>query len=140
MSSGELAARLPAGDVRVMDVRGRSEWISGHLPGAGNIPLGYLGQQSDQLPRDELLVVHCQSGSRSAIAASVLRSRGFAKIVNLTDGLDGWRRAGYPVEVEQPADVQDNYGNELVGQSEAWSTGLSPQGPVTGVGHSHKPL
>lgn len=101
MNAKELAERRPAGDVMVLDVRGHAEWESGHVPGAVSVPLGYLGQQSDQLPRDGLLVVHCQSGSRSAIAASVLRSMGFDKVVNLTGGLDGWRNAGYPVEAGQ---------------------------------------
>jgi hydroxyacylglutathione hydrolase len=96
ITSTELAAR--AGDVAVLDVRGRSEWESGHLPGVENIPLGYLLDRLDEIPRDKPLVVHCQSGARSAIAASVLRAKGLTNVVNLAGGFADWQNAGHPVE------------------------------------------
>jgi hydroxyacylglutathione hydrolase len=100
---GELAERLGGGDVAVVDVRGRSEWEAGHLPGVGNIPVGYLTQRLAELPRDRPLVLHCQSGARSAIAASVLRAKGLTNVVNLAGGFAEWQRAGHPVERETPA-------------------------------------
>jgi len=42
-------------------------------------------------------VVHCQSGARSAIAASVLEAHGVPHVVNLTGGFSAWQHAGLPV-------------------------------------------
>jgi rhodanese-related sulfurtransferase len=100
MTAAELAPLLAAGAVSVVDVRGRAEWEAGHLPGVRNIPVGYLVDHLDELERDRPLVLHCQSGSRSAIAASVLRARGFANVVNLSDGFAAWKAAGRAVSRE----------------------------------------
>ena len=94
----ELARRLHAGEVDVVDVRGASEWEAGHLPGVPNIPMGYVADRLDELPRDRPLVLHCQGGGRSSIAASVLQARGFTNVVNLAGGFGAWERAGQPVE------------------------------------------
>lgn len=98
ITAAELAERVKRGGIAVLDVRGHAEWEAGHIPGVENIPVGYLTDRLDDLPRDEPLVVQCQSGARSAIAASVLRSRGFTNVVNLSGGFAGWQRAGQPVE------------------------------------------
>jgi hydroxyacylglutathione hydrolase len=99
MTSAELAERVQMGDVAVLDVRGRVEWEAGHLPGVENIPLGYIIDRLDEIPRDRTLVVHCQSGARSAIAASILRARGLTNVVNLAGGFSDWRHGGHPVEL-----------------------------------------
>ena len=98
MTSRELATALLTASVSVVDVRGAAEWAAGHLPGVPNIPLGYLTDRIGELPTDRPMVVHCQSGSRSAIAASVLRARGMKNVVNLVGGFVDWQAAGNPVE------------------------------------------
>jgi hydroxyacylglutathione hydrolase len=97
ITPAELAERLSAGGVTVIDVRGRSEWEAGHLPGAPNIPLGYLRDRLGTIPRDKPIVVHCQTGARSAIAASVLKAEGVEDVLNLTGGFHGWQSGGHPV-------------------------------------------
>lgn len=82
----------------VLDVRGETEWQAGHLPGARHLPLGYLRERLDEVPRDGTLIVQCQSGSRSHIAASLLQASGYRNVVNLLGGFAGWQRNGYPVE------------------------------------------
>jgi len=94
----ELAARRDRGEVAVLDVRGQSEWKAGHLPGVHNIPLGYLLDQLDQVPNGRPVVLHCQGGTRSLIATSLLEARGIKEVVNLTGGFGSWERAGLPVE------------------------------------------
>jgi hydroxyacylglutathione hydrolase len=89
---------------RVIDVRGRAEWEAGHLPGVENIPLGYLADHAAELAAHGPLVVQCQSGGRSSIAASVLRARGVTDVANLAGGFVAWRSAGLPVE-QGEADV-----------------------------------
>lgn len=68
------------------------------MPGVRHVPLGELAERMGELPLDRPLVVHCQGGGRSAIAASLLESRGAGEIVNLTGGFAEWERAGLPVE------------------------------------------
>jgi len=98
ISVPELAERVRRGEAAVLDVRGRAEWEAGHLPGVANVPVGYLTEHLDELPRDRPLVVHCQAGARSAIAASVLQAHGFDNVVNLTGGYAAWARQALPVE------------------------------------------
>jgi len=98
VSSVELATQQSGGAVSVIDVRGRSEWEAGHLPGVPNIPVGFLVKRLAEVPRDRPVVVHCQAGSRSAIAASVLQANGITNVVNLTKGFQEWAAAGLPVE------------------------------------------
>ena len=90
----ELAGRLDAGEeVAVLDVRGAAEWEAGHLPGSKNVPVGHLADRLDEVPRDRPVVVHCLSGARSAIAASILEAHGFDNVANLAGGYSGWRAA-----------------------------------------------
>ncbi|HJU43767.1 MAG TPA: rhodanese-like domain-containing protein [Vicinamibacterales bacterium] len=91
----DLAARL--NEVTVVDVRGASEWVAGHIAGARHIPLGYLADRAAEIPKNVPVVVHCQSGARSSIGASVLERLGFSYILNLSGGLTAWAAAGLPV-------------------------------------------
>jgi hydroxyacylglutathione hydrolase len=93
----EVAAMVERGEATVVDVRGRAEWEAGHLPGVANIPVGYLAERLAELPTDRPLVVHCQGGARSAIAASVLQAHGLTNVVNMVGGYGAWTQAGLPV-------------------------------------------
>ncbi|MFN2563594.1 MAG: rhodanese-like domain-containing protein [Gemmatimonadaceae bacterium] len=107
INAAELAQRLGGGSsqaVTVVDVRDRAEWEAGHIAGAVNVPLGHLTDRVAELERDRQLVLHCQSGGRSSVAASLLRARGFNNVINLSDGFTGWQRRGLPVERPAPAD------------------------------------
>jgi len=92
-----LAEKLERDGPRVIDVRGRSEWKDGHLPKATHIYLGDLAGRLADTEHDEPIVVHCQSGTRASIAASLLLARGFSDVTNLSGGFDGWRKAGLPI-------------------------------------------
>ena len=92
-----LVAKLDTDRARVIDVRGTSEWKNGHLPEATHIYLGELEQRTATARRDEPIVVHCETGTRASIAASLLMARGFSDVTVLTGGYDGWRKAGLPV-------------------------------------------
>ena len=103
MSVAELAASLEGGarergELAVVDVRNRGEWEGGHVPGVPNVPLGQLPAHGEELPRDRTLVLHCQGGTRSAIAASLLRARGYDRVVNLSGGFAEWLRDGHVAE------------------------------------------
>lgn len=88
----------PATNRRVIDVRNRSEWDAGHMPGATLIPLPELIDRLDEIPKDAEILVHCQSGGRSAIASSVLKSRGYERVANLIGGFSAWVGMGGKIE------------------------------------------
>ena len=82
----------------IVDVRGRAEWEEGHIPGARLIPLAELPDRIEEIPADQPVAVHCQSGGRSAIAASLLRARGRKNVANMPGGFVAWVGAGMPVK------------------------------------------
>ena len=102
--SGELAMlpSIPASALTeearrgatVLDVRNRSEWEEGHVPGARLVPLPELSARMEELRGAGPIAVHCQGGSRSAVAASVLRAAGFDEVTNVDGGFAAWLRAG----------------------------------------------
>lgn len=79
----------------VLDVRNRSEWEEGHIPGTRLIPLAELTARLEELRGGAPIAVHCQSGSRSAVAASVLQAAGFSDVVDVEGGYAAWLRAGH---------------------------------------------
>jgi hydroxyacylglutathione hydrolase len=81
----------------MLDVRNQVEWDAGHVPGAKHLPLGYLLDRLDEIPRDRPLAVHCQGGGRSAIALSLLQARGYSNAADFIAGFAGWSAAGLPV-------------------------------------------
>jgi hydroxyacylglutathione hydrolase len=90
--SVDALATMAAEAVTVIDVRGASEWVAGHLPQAQHIPLGALADAVVTLPTGPI-VVQCQSGARSAIAASLLARLGRADVTSLAGGYVAWRAA-----------------------------------------------
>lgn len=70
----------------ILDVRGQTEFDEGHVPGARHIPLGYLSERAQELPKDQPILVHCGGGVRSAIAASLLHRAGYSDVANIPGG------------------------------------------------------
>ena len=85
---------------QVIDVRRAMEYQSGHVPGALTSPLAGIGKNASTLQVDpnELTAVICAGGYRSSAAASLLESRGFKNLLNVTGGTSAWVNAGLPVE------------------------------------------
>lgn len=73
-------------NMNVLDVRRTSEFDAEHLVGAVNFPLDFINRNMNQVDRDTKYYLHCAGGYRSAIAASILQSRGFDQIVNIRGG------------------------------------------------------
>lgn len=104
MNAAELARWMDGGASRpftVLDVRTRSEWAEGHLPGVTSMPITTLPEALEGIDRDSTVVLQCQGGSRSAVAASLLRANGFRDVVNLAGGFRDWREQGGVVESEE---------------------------------------
>lgn len=77
------------GNLVVLDVRNDDEWARGHIAEALHRPLGHLMESFDGA-MDTPIVVHCQSGVRSAMAASLLQRAGYTKLHNLTGGINAY--------------------------------------------------
>jgi hydroxyacylglutathione hydrolase len=95
---GDLAAALGAGNGRpvVLDVRRRLEWEESHIAGAVHIPLHELPARAAGVPPGEVWV-HCESGYRSILAASILAARG-RRVVSVNDDFADAAAAGLPME------------------------------------------
>lgn len=94
-----LKARLQAeNSPMVLDVREPWEYEQGHVPGARLIPLGDLIQRTGELDPDQPTAVICAAGNRSQTAAALLSHKKFSRVYSVTDGTDGWKARGYPLE------------------------------------------
>ncbi|BCN37947.1 ArsR family transcriptional regulator [Alicycliphilus denitrificans] len=99
VSREELAERLNAGQVTVLDVRPEAEYALGHVAGAINIPADELERRLADLPKGHEIIAYCRGPycvmSFEAVAA--LRAKGF-KVRRLEDGFPEWKAAGLAVE------------------------------------------
>ena len=95
---GDLAAAMDAGEGRpvVLDVRRRLEWVESHIAGAVHIPLHELPGKIAELPPGDVWV-HCESGYRSTVAASMLAARG-RRVVGIDDDFASAAAAGLALE------------------------------------------
>ncbi|MCE9631611.1 MAG: MBL fold metallo-hydrolase [Planctomycetia bacterium] len=92
---GGSRAELTAKPV-VIDVRTAAEHASGHVTGSLNIPLTHLAKRIGEIPGERPIVVHCEGGYRSAIAASLLQHLGRAGVHDLVGGFKAWSAAKLP--------------------------------------------
>jgi hydroxyacylglutathione hydrolase len=85
-----VKAKMAEGNVQIVDVRGVSEYKKGHIEGADNLFVGKLPQNLDKIAKDKQVIIHCQSGGRSAIAYSILKANGFDNVLNYAGGWVDW--------------------------------------------------
>jgi hydroxyacylglutathione hydrolase len=83
--------------VQLVDLRGASEYKTGHITKAENIFVGTLPEHLDEVSKDRKVIIHCQSGDRSSIAYSILAKNGFTNILNYAGGMNEWVNEGEPV-------------------------------------------
>jgi rhodanese-related sulfurtransferase len=75
------ALSLAAAGARLVDVRTPQEFAAGHVAGAVNIPHGDIARRAAEVgPPDAPVVVYCQSGRRSGLAAEALRGLGYTTV------------------------------------------------------------
>lgn len=81
----------------VLDVRATSEYDEGHVPDATQLHGGQVMWERDELPDSGRIVTYCQSGARSSVVASALRSVGY-DVTELEGSYSAWEDAGMPTE------------------------------------------
>lgn len=71
---------------RIIDVREKIEFMTGHVKGAINLPLSRFqddfGKVTDSFDKDDEIIVYCRSGNRSGMAEQYFRSMGFTNVKN----------------------------------------------------------
>lgn len=93
ITAGALAELLMSRQpLLVLDVRTEGEWQAGHIEGSVNIPLTQLRARPSELPQSRQIVLHCQSGYRSSIAAGLLEQQGFPNVMDLVGGYEAWAK------------------------------------------------
>ena len=82
--------RLQSSGAWVVDVRTNSEYISGHIPNALNVPLDQLLETAATWSTTQPIIVYCATGARSAEAATLLAQSGFQEVYDLGGGIATW--------------------------------------------------
>lgn len=85
-------------NVFLLDVRTPQENSQARLPGSVLIPIGEFGLRIAEVPRNRTILVYCAVGARSQQAAELLSRRGYKEVYNMTDGIVGWYRDGFPLQ------------------------------------------
>lgn len=78
----------------ILDVRKNSEFISEHVVDAENAPLDYINESMAKLDKDKTYYVHCAGGYRSMVFNSILRARGYDKLVDVAGGFKSMKESG----------------------------------------------
>lgn len=86
ITADELATLKSKENVEVLDVRKESEFLSEHIQDAKNTPLDFINDSMAQIDKDKTYYVHCAGGYRSMIFTSILRARGFDKLIDVKGG------------------------------------------------------
>ena len=97
ITANELKEKIENENVPVFDVRKEGEYQSEHIKGAHHTALDYINDYLNEFPENETFYIHCAGGYRSAIAASILKSRGIHNLVDVTGGFAAIKEAGIPV-------------------------------------------
>ncbi|MDH3243530.1 MAG: MBL fold metallo-hydrolase [Saprospiraceae bacterium] len=74
--------------IPILDVRKPSEFENEHIDGAQNLALDFINKNMVQVTPGNEYYLHCRSGYRSTIAASILQARGFDKLINIHGTFD----------------------------------------------------
>ncbi len=103
----EVLAKAESDAYRILDVREPEEYADGHIPGAYNIPRGFLEVRADHVhhkqdptmqDRSQKFICYCGGGHRSAMACKTLLEMGFAEALSVKGGWTGWEEFGGPIE------------------------------------------
>jgi hydroxyacylglutathione hydrolase len=99
-------AEREVSDAVLLDVRTANEYRAGHLPDAMQLDVGRVAYRSEQVPTGRPVIVHCQAGGRAAVAAAILRAKGWDDVRELEGSYDAWVAAGNrPVRPEHEGEL-----------------------------------
>jgi len=96
-----IARRARGEDLQLIDVREDHEWLHSHIVGARHISKGVLERDVEKIYKDldEVLILYCGGGYRSALAADNLGKMGYSRVLSLTGGFRAWKKSGGAVGI-----------------------------------------
>jgi hydroxyacylglutathione hydrolase len=95
VSAGELADVIQKSKaVNILDVRKPGEYLSEHIINAENAPLDFINDSMPAIDKNKTYYVHCAAGYRSVIFVSVLRARGYDKLIDVKGGFNAIKESG----------------------------------------------
>ncbi|MDY0207645.1 MAG: rhodanese family protein [Pseudomonas sp.] len=104
----QAAQELLAQGAVLVDIRGADEYAREHIAVAKHMPMEQLNSQG--MPNNEAnaVIFHCNSGNRTIMNAGALDNCATCEVYILEGGLDGWKKAGFPVikDSKQPLELQ----------------------------------
>src|SRR6266550_8328617 len=88
ISPQDAAAKLNSGAAVVVDVRDKDEWDGGHIPGATHLSRGTIELDIEEKVPDPnaMIICHCGSGGRGALATESLQKMGYKNVRNMSGG------------------------------------------------------
>jgi hydroxyacylglutathione hydrolase len=100
ISLKEFEEALANNNLQVIDLRGETEYKSGHIKGANHLFIGTLENNLDKVKLNKNVVIHCQGGDRASIGYSLLRKKGFTNVKCYVGGINEWIAAGNSLEFD----------------------------------------
>jgi rhodanese-related sulfurtransferase len=99
ISSREAKALLEKNsNIFLLDVRTPQENSQARLSGTVLIPIDEFERRVKEVPKNKTILVYCAVGSRSKQVAEFLSKNGYKDVYNMTDGIVGWYRNGFPLQ------------------------------------------
>jgi rhodanese-related sulfurtransferase/DNA-binding transcriptional ArsR family regulator len=99
VDNDELVRRVRGGEVTLIDVRPREEYVAGHIPGAISAPIAELPRRMSELRKRRDIVAYCRGPYcvMALDAVDLLRRKGF-RAQRLEHGVAEWRARGWRVD------------------------------------------
>jgi hydroxyacylglutathione hydrolase len=91
-----LKSKLNNADIQIVDLRGATEYKSGHIAGADHVFVGTLPKNLDKVSKEKQVIVLCQGGDRATIGYSLLENAGYTNILNYSPSMNEWIAQGNP--------------------------------------------
>jgi len=92
LQTDQLKAKLDNEAVTLIDVRQPSEFRSGHIEGAINIPLRKLGERLTAIPQNSPVVLYCSTGYRTGLGVMALHLLGYENVRGYPPSYEGWKQ------------------------------------------------
>ncbi len=95
ISANDLAAIYEKDNsINILDVRKQSEYLSEHLLNVENVPLDYINAELSKIDKNKTYYVHCAGGYRSMVFISILKARGYDKLIDVAGGFVSIKQNG----------------------------------------------
>jgi rhodanese-related sulfurtransferase len=97
LSTDQVREILASNEGSAIDIRGDEEWRSGHIPGARHRSEDEIDEALEQIADDQIVIVACEDGKRSAGVAEQISERG-RKAASIEGGMEAWRSEDMPMQ------------------------------------------